>query len=48
MSEGNILKFGLTKMLEFFIDNITVIFGAQVFQKYAGSPMGMNCAPFVS
>jgi hypothetical protein len=34
-------------MLEFFIDNIYVVVGRQVFQQSVGIPMGMNCAPLL-
>ena len=35
----------IINMLEFFIDNICVIFGGHVFQQTVGIPMGTNCAP---
>jgi hypothetical protein len=35
------------KMLEFFIYNIFVHVGGQVFQQSAGIPMGTNCAPLL-
>ena len=35
-------------MLEFLIDNISVIFGERVFQQTVGKPMGTNCAPLVA
>ena len=35
-------------MLEFFIDNIFVIFGGRVFQRTVGIPMGTNCAPLLA
>ena len=42
-SEGEIKK-----MLEFFIDNIYVVIGGQVFQQSVGIPMGTNCAPLLA
>ena len=30
-------------ILEFFIDNIFVMFGGRVFQQTVGIPMGKNC-----
>jgi hypothetical protein len=33
-------------MLGFLLNNIYVVFRAQVFQKYIGMPMGTYCAPF--
>ena len=38
----------ITKMLEFLIDNIFVVFGNQVFQQTVGIPMGTNCAPLLA
>jgi hypothetical protein len=35
-------------MLEFFIDNISVVAGGQVFQQSIGIPMGTNCAPLLA
>ena len=35
-------------MLEFFIDNIFVMFGRRVFQQTVGIPMGTNCAPLLA
>jgi len=35
----------IIKMLEFFIDNIIVMFVGSVFQQTVGTPMGSNCAP---
>ena len=35
-------------MLGFFVDNIYVIFGDQVFQQTVGIPMGTNCAPLLA
>jgi hypothetical protein len=35
----------IINMLEFFIDNIFVMFGGRVFQQTVGIPMGTNCAP---
>ena len=32
-------------MLNFFIDNIFVMFGGQVFQQTVGIPMCTSCAP---
>jgi hypothetical protein len=34
-------------MLGFFVDNIYVVFGDQVFQQFVGIPMGTNCAPLL-
>jgi hypothetical protein len=35
-------------MLEFFIDNIFVMFGERVFQQTVDIPMGTNCAPLLA
>jgi hypothetical protein len=35
-------------MLEFFIDNIFVVFGERVFQQTVDIPMGTNCAPLLA
>ena len=35
-------------MLEFFIDNIFVIFGGRLFQQIVGITMGTNCAPLLA
>ena len=43
LSETNI-----SKMLEFLIDNIFVMFGVCVFQQTAGIPMDTKCAPPLS
>jgi hypothetical protein len=32
-------------MLAFFVDNIYVVLGDQVFQQYVGIPKGTKCAP---
>ena len=32
-------------MLEFLVDNISVVFSGKVFQQIIGIPMGINCAP---
>ena len=32
-------------MLDFFIDNIFLVFGERVVQQTIGIPMGTNCAP---
>jgi hypothetical protein len=42
-SETNIIN-----MLEFFIDNIFVMFGERVFQQTVDIPMGTNCAPLLA
>ena len=34
-------------MLDFFIDNIFVLFGGRVFQQAIGISMGTNCAPLL-
>jgi hypothetical protein len=38
----------IKKMLEFFIDNIYVVVGGQVFQQSVGIPIGTNCAPLLA
>ena len=38
----------IINMLEFLIDNISVIFGERVFQHTVGKPMGTNCSPLVA
>ena len=35
-------------MLEFLIDNISVIVGGRVFQQTVAIPMGTNCAPLLT
>jgi hypothetical protein len=35
-------------MLDFFIDNIFVMFGGCVFQQTVGIPMATNCAPLLA
>ena len=35
-------------MLEFFIDNIFVLFGGRVFQQTVDINMGTNCAPLLA
>jgi hypothetical protein len=35
-------EFEIKKMLEFFIDNIYIVVGAQVFQQSVGNPMSMK------
>ena len=35
-------------MLEFFIDNMFVEFGGELFQQTVGIPMGINCAPLLA
>ena len=35
-------------MTEFFVDNIYVRFGGQLFQQMVGIPMGANCAPLLA
>jgi hypothetical protein len=37
-----------TRLLEFFIDNIFVLFGGCVFQQTVGIPMGTSCAPLLT
>jgi hypothetical protein len=41
-------KTDIFNMLEFFIDNIFVMFGRRVFQQTVGIPMGTNCAPLLA
>ena len=38
----------IINMLEFWIDNICVIFGGCVFQQIVAIPMGANCAPLLA
>ena len=38
----------IIKMLEFLVDNISVVFVGKVFQQIVGIPMGTNCAPFLA
>ena len=35
-------------MLEFLVDNISVVFAGKVFQQIIGIPMGTNCAPLLA
>ena len=35
-------------MLDFFIDNIFVMFGGCVFQQIVGIPLATNCAPLLA
>jgi hypothetical protein len=35
-------------MFSFLVDNIYVVFGDQVFQQFAGIPMGTNCDPLLA
>jgi len=35
-------------MLEFLIDNISVMLGGRVFQQTVGISMGTNCAPLLA
>ena len=37
----------IVNMLDFFIDNIYVEFGRQIFQQVVGIPMGTNCVPLL-
>jgi hypothetical protein len=41
-------EFEIKKMLEFFIDNISVVVGSQVFHQSDGIPMCTNCAPLLA
>ena len=41
-------KTSSTKMLEFLVDNICVVFAGKVFQQITGIPMGTNCAPLLA
>ena len=38
----------IINMLEFFIDNIFVMFGEQIFQQTVGIPMVTNCAQLLA
>ena len=38
----------MTKMLEFLVDNIFVVFAGKLFQQTVGIPMGTNCAPLLA
>jgi hypothetical protein len=38
----------IKSMLGFFVDNIYVVFGDQVFQQSVDIPMGTNCAPILA
>jgi hypothetical protein len=38
----------IINMLEFFIDNIFLIFGGRVFQQTVGIPMGTNCGSLLA
>ena len=35
-------------MLEFYVDNIVLVFARKVFQKTVGNPMGTNFAPLLA
>ena len=35
-------------MLDFLVDNISVVFAGKVFQQIVGIPMGTNCAPLLA
>ena len=37
----------ISRMIEFLVDNICVMFGGQLFRKTVGIPMGTNCAPLL-
>jgi hypothetical protein len=43
LSETDIIN-----MLEFFIDNILIIFFGSVFQQTVGIPFGTNCPPLLA
>ena len=47
-SKNKYSKDDITKMLEFLVDNIFVVFAGKVFQQTVGIPMGTNCAPLLS
>ena len=38
----------IIRMLEFLVDNISVVFAGKVFQQIIGIPMGTNCAPLLA
>ena len=38
----------ITKMLEFVVDKIFVVFARRVFQQIIGIPMGTKCAPLLA
>ena len=38
----------ICKMIEFFVDNIYVRFGGELFRQMVGIPMGTNCAPLLA
>ena len=38
----------IIKMLEFLVDNISVVFAGKVFQQIVGIPMGTICAPLLA
>ena len=38
----------ICKITEFFVDNIYVTFGGQLFRQMIGIPMGTNCAPLLA
>ena len=38
----------ICKMIEFFVDNIYVRFGGQLFRQMVGIPAGTNCAPILA
>ena len=38
----------ICKMIEFWVDNIYVRFGGQLFRQMVGIPMGTNCAPLLA
>ena len=38
----------IIRILEFQVDNISVVFAGKAFQQIIGIPMGTNCAPFLA
>ena len=38
----------ITKMIEFLVGNIFVVFVGKIFQQIVGIPMGTNCAPLLA
>ena len=47
-SKNKYAKADITKMLEFLVDNIFVVFAGKVFQQTVGIPMGTKCAPLLA
>ena len=46
--DNNYTANDICKMIEFWVDNVYVRFGGQLFQQMVGIPMGTNCVPLLA